>query len=131
MRVHATGWAMGRPDEMKRQRSIESVLAKADEEIRQVKDRYPLAIQARATDEEFDILVNDCLHHLRQALDFVAHDIYDSYRTKPRRIYFPFADRRHTRATFERVLGGEWFPGLDVAKPKVFKFGVPISLMCR
>jgi hypothetical protein len=116
---------------MRRQQAIESVMAEAKSEVQQVRDSYPLAIQARATDGKFDLLVSDCLHHLKQALDFIAHDIHDTccsrrLKNKKQKIYFPFADQHHTRSVFRAMLI-EWFPGLDRSNRQIFDYLISIQ----
>lgn len=80
------------PD-VKRQQSIEALVHKFGGELELIRGLYPAALEARCTDMALDILVSDCLQHMRQALDFLAHDINDSYRAPNKRTYFPWASR--------------------------------------
>ncbi len=114
-------------DHMQREHSIQLVMAKADQELDRIRNQYPIAIQARATDADLEITVNDCLHHRRQALDFLAHEIVDRYIVhRPKKIYFPLADRKDTRKNFEIKLK-KWFPNLSSAKHKLFDFLLSIQ----
>lgn len=112
---------------MKRRQAVEAMIEKTSKELARIEAPYPEALQKLRTDMDMNILIIDCLLHSRQALDYIAGDIYEvTHRRPPKRSHFPFANRTHTRRTFATKLH-EWFPSLRATKPNLFDYLLDIQ----
>jgi hypothetical protein len=103
---------------MARADSIEALVAKAWDQLRQIEAEYAKSLYAKAVDPELRIDIKNACENMRSALDYIAHDIRERHcPTAPAkaRFYFPILP---DAKTFEARLN-DWFPGLRKAAPGV------------
>ena len=103
---------------MARTDSIAALLARADEQLRQIEAGYAKSLHAKAVAPELRVDIKNACENMRSALDYIAHDIRERHcpaASATARFYFPILP---DAKTFETKLN-EWFPGLRKAGPGV------------
>jgi hypothetical protein len=108
---------------MSRKDDTETILAEARSQYENLRKAYDKALR----DESLDLRVSvkNLMENLRSALDYMAHDVYESCcqaarlasgRPDPRNIYFPYG---RSEADFRSGVGSS-LPGLDTLAPDVY-----------
>ena len=108
---------------MSRKDDIEVTLAAARDQYENICEAYDRALR----DESLDLRVSvkNLMENLRSALDYMAHDIYESCcqtarlasgKPEPRNIYFPHG---RSEADFRSGMGSS-LPGLDTLASNVY-----------
>lgn len=108
---------------MSRQLDVEMLLASARDQYEDIYEAYDKALR----DESLDLRVSvkNLMENLRSALDYMAHDIYESCcqtaqlasgKPEPRDIYFPYGS---SEADFRSRVGSS-LPGLRALAPNVY-----------
>lgn len=80
---------------MSRKNDIEALLARADKTEQTIFVKYNKSLQSKEISADLKIDIKDFFGNLRSVLDYIAHDIVDTYcpSAKPsNRIYFPIRD---------------------------------------
>ena len=101
---------------MDRQQDISELLSTVSASISTLEDSYE---QARSEDENKSIsrpLVKSSLEHLRSILEYSAQDIWHSYNTEPRRLYFPYGKK----ASNFKSSSQNNLPKLKIEKPTIY-----------
>ena len=108
---------------MSRKDDVEVILAAAKEQHEAVCEAYNKALRDKSLD--LRVRVKNLMENLRSALDYIAHDIYESCcqtarlasgKPEPRDIYFPYG---RSEADFRSGVGSS-LPGLDTLAPNVY-----------
>lgn len=108
-----------------RQQFVKDLLEHAKKDLEKIKAEYETSLQSKTISASLQIDVKNLMENLRSALDYVAHDIYESV-VKPDRItsgekeikdiYFPYGkDENDFRSSMGRCL-----PKLDFLSPSIF-----------
>jgi hypothetical protein len=115
---------------MSRKEDVETILTAAKKQHQEIRDSYKKSL----SDESLDLRVpvKNLMENLRSALDYMAHDIYESCckaervatgKPDPHRIYFPYG---LTEADFNSEVGKS-LPGLATLSPTVYDLLVSIQ----
>ncbi|MEE8372155.1 MAG: hypothetical protein V3R87_00260 [Dehalococcoidia bacterium] len=108
---------------MSRKDNVETLLAYAEGQYQDIRERYDEALHNESLD--LSVPVKNLMENLRSALDYMAHDIYESCchaaqvasgKPEPRNIYFPYG---HTEADFASGVGSS-LPELSSLAPTVY-----------
>jgi len=115
---------------MNRKSDVGAILSAANEQYISVRQGYERALRDKSLD--LRVPVKNLMENLRSALDYMAHDIYESYchstqvasgRTDPTKIYFPYGQ---TEANFKASVGSS-LPGLAGNAQDVYKMLLSIQ----
>ena len=115
---------------MKRESSIESLLQQTQDELKIIEKTYQS--YSDSTDiledvpDNLKIKIQDFLGHNKAILDYLAQEIATLCNPKPKRPYFPIANRTKSPLEFQNDLN-RWFPGLHSTKPMLFDFLLSIQ----
>ena len=112
---------------------VRALLTAAADQLQTIEAGYDKALR----DESLDLRVpvKHLMEDLRSALDYMAHDIYDSCcraqraasgKPDPRTIYFPYGQREND---FRSGLGSS-LPGLQSAAPRIYDLIRAIQPFC-
>ncbi len=108
---------------MSRKEDVEMVLAEAKKQHEEICDAYNKEFCNEALD--LHVPVKNLMENLRSALDYMAHDIYESCcqaervatgKSEPRNIYFPYG---RTETDFRSSVGSS-LPGLATLAPNAY-----------
>jgi hypothetical protein len=108
---------------MSRKNDVDAILKAASDQHEEVKTKYDEALRNKSMD--LRIPVKNLMENLRSALDYIAHDIYDTYckpsrqaagQPDPRNIYFPYAK---SEKDFRAGMGAS-LPGLESQTSEVY-----------
>jgi len=113
-----------------RRNDVQALLRAAADQLLTIEGGYERALR----DESLDLRVpvKNLMENLRSALDYMAHDIYESCckagrtasgRSDPKNIYFPYGQQEED---FRSGLGAS-LPGLQAAAPKVYDLLIAIQ----
>jgi len=108
-----------------RQQFVKDFLEHAKKDLEKIKAEYETSLQSKTISASLQIDIKNLMENLRSALDYVAHDIYESV-VKPdcltsgekeiKDIYFPYGkDENDFRSSMGRCL-----PKLDSLSPSIF-----------
>jgi hypothetical protein len=115
---------------MNRRSDVESILIAATQQHGAVRQDYERALQDKSLD--LRVPVKNLMENLRSALDYMAHDIYESCcqsarvasgQPDPKAIYFPYGK---TEADFKGGVGS-YLPGLATHAPDIYKILLSIQ----
>lgn len=77
---------------MSREKSIQALLSRAEDVVPQIEKHYKKSLELKEVSEELKIDIKNLCENLRSVLDYLAHEIIDSYcpNANPNdRLYFP------------------------------------------
>ena len=83
---------------MSQKNDVVAILKAASDQYEEVKTKYEAALKDKSMDLRISVKI--LMEHLRSALDYMAHDIYDTFckpsllaagQSDPHNIYFPYA----------------------------------------
>ncbi|HEY3131176.1 MAG TPA: hypothetical protein VGL91_17095 [Acidobacteriota bacterium] len=103
---------------MGREKSINALLAKAEQQIAQIEKEYRNSLHVQAIDPALRVDIKNACENIRSVLDYIARDIRGRYcpnASANARFYFPILPDQNT---FDKRVD-EWFLGLRQAAPKV------------
>jgi hypothetical protein len=109
---------------MNRKSDVDAILIAATQQYNSIRKDYERALQDKSLD--LRVPVKNLMENLRSALDYMAHDIYESCcqseRTSngqpdPKNVYFPYGK---TEADFKAGVGSS-LPGLAILAPDIYK----------
>ena len=115
---------------MNRKSDVGAILIAATQQYNTVRQDYERALRDKSLD--LRVPVKNIMENLRSALDYMAHDIYESCcqstrsfsgQPDPKNIYFPYGK---TEADFKAGLGSS-LPGLSTNAPDVYKILLSIQ----
>lgn len=108
---------------MSRKDDVETLLTSAKEQYERICEGYDKALRDESLD--FRVPVKNLVENLRSALDYMAHDIYESCcqtaqvtsgKPEPHNIYFPYG---RTEADFKSAVGSS-LPALSSLAPNAY-----------
>lgn len=105
----------------RRQTDIEALLTQAQEQLREVEDKYRSSLTAKSVSPDLKVKIKNLCENLRSVLDYLAHDIRESKCSQPKkndRFYFPILP---DTMQFESKMR-EWFPRLDSIAPELWSY---------
>jgi len=115
---------------MNRKSDVGAILIAATQQYDTVRQDYERALRDKSLD--LRVPLKNLMENLRSALDYMAHDIYESCcqstrtasgQPDPKSIYFPYGK---TEADFKAGLGSS-LPGLATNAPDVYKILISIQ----
>jgi len=115
---------------MNRKSDVKSILIAATQQHSTIRQDYERALQDKSLD--LRVPVKNLMENLRSALDYIAHDIYESCcqsaraasgQPDPKSIYFPYGK---TEADFKAGIGSS-LPGLATHAPDIYKILLSIQ----
>ncbi len=94
-----------------RERQIKALMKKAKEQFVTIESEYKTSLMRESISEELKINIKNMCENLRSALDYLAHDIRETYcpSAKKERFYFPILPD----ITQFRTKISVWYPGLE------------------
>src|SRR2546421_252253 len=101
-----------------RKTSIDALLKHADASVEKLEAEYHKSLHAKSIDAALRIDVKNLCENLRSALDYLAHEIRETFCEPARataKFYFPILP---DRATFDTRVD-QWYPGLRSSSPAV------------
>jgi len=101
-----------------RQASIEALLDKAGNQIRDLEGKYKKSLNAQSIEPALRVEIKNTCENLRSVLDYLAADIRERYcpKASPKdHFYFPILP---DRKTFDSRMN-QWFPGINKAIPSI------------
>ncbi|HLQ66570.1 MAG TPA: hypothetical protein VK123_04980, partial [Candidatus Limnocylindrales bacterium] len=104
-----------------RKASIDALLEHADTELAKIEAEYQESLHAKSIDTAMRIDIKNLCENLRSALDYLAHEVRESFCQQARgdaKFYFPILP---DKATFD-VRVDQWYPGLRSAAPSVVAY---------
>ena len=104
----------------KRAESIKALLDRSAEDLRQLRGDYDASLQAKAISSELKIDIKNLCGNLRSVLDYLAHDIRETYcpLAANKIFYFPIVDSAPGFAG--QMLAS--YPGLEASKPALYAY---------
>ncbi|RYF50865.1 MAG: hypothetical protein EOO38_04635 [Cytophagaceae bacterium] len=105
---------------MKREKSIEALIARAKQDFSQLQVAYEASLHEKHVREDLKISIKNIYENLRSCLDYIAQDTFDKFCSskKPNVLYFPiFQSEKEFKQGVEKN-----FPGLEVAASKLYGF---------
>ncbi len=115
---------------MNRKSDVGAILIAATQQYNTVRQDYEMALRDKSLD--LRVPVKNLMENLRSALDYMAHDIYESCcqstraargQPDPKNIYFPYGQ---TEADFKAGEGSS-LPGLATNAPGVYQLLLSIQ----
>src|SRR5512145_502440 len=115
---------------MNRKNDVDAILVAAIQQHSTVRQGYERALQDKSLD--LRVPVKNLMENLRSALDYMAHDIYESCcqaartasgQPDPKNIYFPYGK---TEADFKAGVGSS-LPSLATLAPDIYKILLSIQ----
>jgi hypothetical protein len=115
---------------MNRKNDVNVILKAAREQYDDIRKGYDTALQDQSLD--LRVPIKNLMENLRSALDYMAHDIYETCcqaaqvaagKPNPRNIYFPYG---RTEADFKSGVGSS-LPGLSISAPVVYDLIVSVQ----
>lgn len=115
---------------MNRRSDVDAILKEATQQYNTVRQDYERALRDKTLD--LRVPVKNLMENLRSALDYMAHDIYESCcqssraasgKPDPKNIYFPYGK---TEADFKAGVGSS-LPGLATNASDVYKMLLSIQ----
>jgi len=115
---------------MNRKNDVDAILVAAIQQHSTVRQDYERTLRDKSLD--LRVPVKNLMENLRSALDYMAHDIYESCcqsartasgQPDPRNIYFPYGK---TEADFKAVVGSS-LPDLATFAPDIYKILLSIQ----
>lgn len=115
---------------MERRDDIKTLLSISQDHYKDILSKYERSLQDQSLD--LRVPVKNLMENLRSILDYMAHDIYETYcqpnlkvsgKSSPRNIYFPYG---LTENDFRSMVGNS-FPDLQTLAPKVYNLIVSIQ----
>ena len=104
-----------------RKHSIEVLLSRCDADIMRIEQEYNDSLHRQTVRADLQVDIKNFCANLRSVLDYVAHDIWDTYCTgaDPKMLfYFPILASRND---FE-ARTGKWYPELDNKAPALWNY---------
>jgi hypothetical protein len=104
-----------------RKDSIEILLKRCDADIVKIEQEYNDSLHQQKVRTDLQVDIKNFCENLRSVLDYVAHDIRETYCTgaDPKmRFYFPILA---SRGEFE-AQAKKWYPGLDARVPDLWNY---------
>ncbi len=104
---------------MKRSKSIEALLARAKQDLAELKKAYDASLHEKHVREDLKVSIKNIYENLRSCLDYIAHDTFEKFcapSKKPDRLYFPI---RQTATEFKSTVS-KAFPALETAAPGLY-----------
>jgi hypothetical protein len=101
-----------------RKASIDALLKHADSVLAKIEAEYQESLHAKSIDAAMRIDIKNLCENLRSALDYLAHEVRESFCHQARadaKFYFPILP---DQATFGARVD-QWYPGLRSAAPSV------------
>jgi hypothetical protein len=101
--------------------SIEALLKRCDEDIVIIEQEYNNSLHRQKIAPDLQVKIKSFCEHLRSALDYVAHDIRETYckNADPgMRFYFPILA---SQSEFESQTN-KWYPQLDGRAPDLWAY---------
>ena len=115
---------------MDRRQSIESLLKQTAADLAGIREGYEACSGTESLPEDVKIRIYDFLNHSRSVLDYLAQEIADVYKVRPKRKNwepsFPIAWIKMKLPAFEKKLR-ETFVGLDAVAPRLFHYLIDIQ----
>ena len=96
---------------MNRFNNINALLSRLDTLLPKIESEYNSALQIQTISSDLKINIKDFVSHLRSILDYLAHDIRDTYcptADSTANLYFPI---RNDKVNFDQYINGA-YPGL-------------------
>lgn len=104
-----------------RKQDTAALLDRCETDIARVEQEYTESLHERHVGSGLKVDVKNLCENMRSALDYIAHDIRDTYcgGANPRsRFYFPIFE---TRAAFDSQVEA-WYPGLKATAPELWNY---------
>lgn len=104
-----------------RKSDIEGLLKRSNDTLQKILPEYEASLKSKKIGQDLRIDVKQCLDLLRSILDYLAHDIRETYcpSADPKgRFYFPILPDSSKFAT--RM--NQWYPGLQTSNGDVWNF---------
>lgn len=104
---------------MSRKNDIEALLQRAEKILPTITQQYEGSLHTKEISAELKIDIKEFFGHLRSVLDYLAHEIVDTYcpNASPKDIlYFPI---RGTQPDFEAMMKKS-YPDLDTNRPEIY-----------
>ena len=105
----------------RRKDSIRALIGRGDADIKKIENEYRNSLQAQQIQNDLKVDIKNFCENLRSALDFLGHDIRETFcaNADPKaRFYFPIFP---TKAEFEAKMN-EWYPDLKANVPDLWSF---------
>lgn len=98
---------------MKRAHDIDALIQKSRDIFANLRKAYETSLHERVIRGDLKVDIKNIFENLRSCLDYLAHELFESFCKdcrKPNRLYFPI---RQTEAEFTEVMRHD-YPGLEV-----------------
>jgi hypothetical protein len=105
----------------RRQDNISVILARCDALLKTIEKEYNASLHAKHIEGALKIDIKNFCENLRSALDYLAHEIRETYcpsADAKAKFYFPVLP---SRPEFEGQMA-KWYPGLDTNAPDVWAY---------